>query len=585
MGATVYGMNRTVYKHLLSTYGRQPMIWFAVCAELIRTIIGRVIVVILLAWMVSSVTVGDFEQAKRLVLIYLIVSLIAIVIGSLGDLAAHYSENLVYGKLQLKYYEKLTHKDMSFYRDNQIGYLTVMLRQYVDSSIILVRILRSDFIRTGISLTIPITILMIYSWQIGVITLILVVFQIIYMLWASTKTKKYRLMAHEIYRKISGEIADDMTNIVAYKSAGREEHAQLRMKKLRVEEMYAFWQRRKTEVFSDAPRGIITAVMASLTFWVVLNTATNTESSVALLVLTFTYMFQIMRNISDLPALINQHDDLVSKLAPTLDTLDSTYEDIKDPIEPISFAPSSASVTIKNLNFRYSEQSKNTHIFKNLNLNIKEGEHIGIVGVSGAGKSTLASLLMRFDEVDSGQILIDGVNIKDVAQSRLRQNIAYVPQEPVLFHRSIKENIAYQNDDAKIESIIAAAKAAHAHDFIVSLPKGYDTVVGERGVKLSGGQKQRVVIARAVLKNAALVLFDEATSALDSESEHIIQLAMPKILGKHTAIIIAHRLSTVAGMDRIIVMHSGKIVEEGTHKELISQGGRYYDLWQKQTRS
>lgn len=189
---------------------------------------------------------------------------------------------------------------------------------------------------------------------------------------------------------------------------------------------------------------------------------------------------------------------------------------------------------------------------------------------------------MRFDEVVEGSIKINGIDIRDVAQSDLRRNIAYVSQEPVLFHRTVRENIAYHRQDATDEQVKNAAKAAHADEFISELPKGYDTIVGERGVKLSGGQKQRVVIARAVLKNAPIILFDEATSALDSRSEYIIQRALPEIIGKHTAIIIAHRLSTVAQLDRIIVIHDGKISEQGTHNQLLANKDTYYSLWQRQ---
>ncbi|HET8670678.1 MAG TPA: ATP-binding cassette domain-containing protein, partial [Candidatus Saccharimonadales bacterium] len=182
-------------------------------------------------------------------------------------------------------------------------------------------------------------------------------------------------------------------------------------------------------------------------------------------------------------------------------------------------------------------------------------------------------------------IKIDDIDIRDVRQDDLRKKIAYVPQEPLLFHRSIRENLQYTGGADSEAKMFRAAKAAHAHEFISRLPNGYDTLVGERGVKLSGGQKQRVVIARAILKDAPIMLFDEATSALDSESEKIIQQALPAILGRRTAIVIAHRLSTVAGLDRIIVMHDGKIVEQGPHDKLLKLKGRYYSLWQKQTRS
>jgi len=172
-----------------------------------------------------------------------------------------------------------------------------------------------------------------------------------------------------------------------------------------------------------------------------------------------------------------------------------------------------------------------------------------------------------------------------VRQSELHQSIAYVPQEPLLFHNTIRENIAYFSEEATDKAIIRAAKAAHAHEFIEKLPNGYDTVVGERGVKLSGGQKQRVAIARAILKNARIMIVDEATSALDTESEKIIQAALPQIIGKQTAIVIAHRLSTIAGLERILVMHDGEIVESGSHDELLELKGRYYSLWQKQITS
>lgn len=576
-------MEISIYKHLLSTYGRRPGMWVAFVCEIIRTIIIRIYVVVLIAGMVAAVSKGDFEAAKQFVLLYLVSVVVGSIIGAIGDLLGHYYENVAYGEQTLMYYKKLTNKDMSFYRDSQTGYLTATFRQYLDNTLLLIRFFRTSAVRTLISVTFPVIILFFASWKIGLVAAILVVTQAIYMFWASSKAVQYRKVSSEIYRKIAGEVSDDITNIVAYKSAGKEKAALSRIKKLREEEMTAFWLRRKSAVTLDLPRNIVMGILISLAFLAALNTAGTTTESVALLVLTLTYMFQIMRNVGDLPDLVYQYDDLVSKLEPTLEVLNNDHETILDTENAPQFKPSQATIEIKKLSFKYGRGKASKYIFKDFDLTIAGGEHIGVVGLSGAGKSTLASLLMRFDDIDAGQILVDGTDIRDVSQSSLRQKIAYVPQEPVLFHRTIKENIAYHNSLATDEEIKRATKAAHAHDFIKELPQAYDTVVGERGVKLSGGQKQRVVIARAVLKNAPIILFDEATSALDSESEQIIQRALPEIIGNHTAVIIAHRLSTVAGLDRIIVMHNGQIEEQGSHQELLKNKGRYYSLWQKQT--
>ena len=220
---------------------------------------------------------------------------------------------------------------------------------------------------------------------------------------------------------------------------------------------------------------------------------------------------------------------------------------------------------------------------QDFNLIIKPGERIGLVGHSGAGKSTITKLLLRFADALEGSIVIDNQDIKNVTQNDLRKVISYVPQEPILFHRSIKENIAYSKPDATKEEIIEVAKKAHAHEFIEKLPQGYDTLVGERGIKLSGGERQRVAIARAMLKDSPILMLDEATSSLDSISEHYIQDAFNELMKGKTTIVIAHRLSTIQKMDRIIVLDKGKIVEQGTHKELLELNGSYAELWNHQT--
>jgi len=237
---------------------------------------------------------------------------------------------------------------------------------------------------------------------------------------------------------------------------------------------------------------------------------------------------------------------------------------------------SQASVRFANVSFSYDPTRQILH---DVSFEIPAGHTLAVVGASGAGKSTLSRLLFRFYDVDDGAILIDGQDIRQVTQQSLRAAIGIVPQDTVLFNDTIYYNIAYGRPEATREDILRAAQSAHLHHFIASLPLGYDTMVGERGLKLSGGEKQRVAIARALLKNPALLIFDEATSALDSKSERAIQDELRSIAHGRTTLVIAHRLSTVVDAEQILVMEQGRIIERGTHRELLRQGGAYAQMW------
>ena len=240
-------------------------------------------------------------------------------------------------------------------------------------------------------------------------------------------------------------------------------------------------------------------------------------------------------------------------------------------------------ISFEGVGFRYADAEETDRVFDDFTLDIPAGQRVGLVGRSGSGKTTLTTLLLRLEDLQRGRILIDGQDIAHVSQVSLRRHIAYVPQEPLLFHRSIRENIAYGKPEATEEEIRRAAEEANATEFIDRLPAGLDTQVGERGVKLSGGQRQRIAIARAILTDAPILVLDEATSALDSESERLIQDALERLMRGRTSIVVAHRLSTVASLDRIVVLSHGIIVEDGTHEGLVEAGGEYARLWSRQS--
>jgi ATP-binding cassette subfamily B protein len=286
------------------------------------------------------------------------------------------------------------------------------------------------------------------------------------------------------------------------------------------------------------------------------------------------YMRDIGRHITNLQRAVSEMEDIVSFWKREDEVLDipGAKEFVQGPGE----------IIFDNVSFVYDGQ--NQKLFEYLSLEIQPGENVALVGHSGSGKSTFVKLLQRLYDVNGGRILIDGQNIAEVTQESLRRSIALVPQEPILFHRSIAGNIAYAKPEAGMDEVVEAAKKAYAHDFIDALAQGYDTLVGERGVKLSGGERQRVAIARAILADAAVLIFDEATSSLDSISEYYIQRALLRLMEGRTAITIAHRLSTVRNADRILVFKDGRIVEQGSHNELIgNKNSHYRQLYEVQT--
>lgn len=290
------------------------------------------------------------------------------------------------------------------------------------------------------------------------------------------------------------------------------------------------------------------------------------------------YLLFLMNQLWEIGRQIRYFFSEIANMEEMTEILNQEIE-IQDKKNASDLIVTNGNLVFQNVCFSYQ---KARPVFQDFSLHIKPGEKVAIVGHSGAGKSTFVKLVFRFFDIQTGQILIDGQNIAEVTQESLRRNISLVPQDPNLFHRTIRENIAYGKTNASEEDILLAAEKAEASEFIRSLPDGYDTLVGERGVKLSGGEKQRIAMARAILENTKILILDEATSSLDSITETNIQKAITNVMKEKTSLVIAHRLSTIKSADRVIVLDTGKIVEEGTHTDLLKKKGTYCELWEHQ---
>jgi len=328
----------------------------------------------------------------------------------------------------------------------------------------------------------------------------------------------------------------------------------------------------------EAVQGVLFIGVEFLLMYIAIKLWQQGKLTVGDFVLIQSYLLNLIWRIWEIGRHIRDLYESFSDAEEMAEIMNTPYE-IKDARGAKSLTVRSGKIEFQRVSFHFH---KTRAVLHDINLAIKPGEKIALVGPSGAGKSTLVKLLFRFHDIESGRILIDGQSVSKVTQESLRDNLSIVPQEPILFHRTLMDNIRYGRRDATDEEVMRAANLAHCDEFIADLPAKYDTYVGERGIKLSGGERQRVAIARAILKNAPILVLDEATSSLDSHSESLIQDALIKLMRGKTVIVIAHRLSTIRQMDRIVVLENGKIIDQGTHEGLLKKRGLYAHLWKLQ---
>jgi ATP-binding cassette subfamily B protein len=416
----------------------------------------------------------------------------------------------------------------------------------------------------------PIISILIVSWVI-----IFVIFNVSFSLWKL----KYDIAVAEADSKTTGYLADSITNNNAVSLFTGGEFESTAFKDITNE------QARKTRFswyLADVVDGTMAFLIVIVEFFIFYYTIKywgQGLTTVGTFVLAQTYIIGVAQQLRQLNRVIRNIYESLADSKEMVEILLTPYE-IKDIPNAQKIKVTAGKIIFDNVDFTFS---KDREVITDLNLTIETGQKIAIVGPSGAGKTTFVRLIMRLYDLTKGQILIDNQDISKVTQDSLRENISLVPQDPVLFHRTLMENIRYGRRDATDDEVKEAARLAHCDEFIEKLPLKYETFVGERGIKLSGGERQRVAIARAILKHAPILILDEATSSLDSHSEALIQDALDNLMKNCTTIVIAHRLSTIRKMDRIIAMKDGKIVEDGTHDELSNKdSGLYKDLWELQ---
>ena len=385
----------------------------------------------------------------------------------------------------------------------------------------------------------------------------------------------YRLKAAAEDSNVTGVLSDALANQSTATLFGGISYERKRfaesIERLRVTQ-FRSW------MFDDnvwAVQGILIVSVNTALLFVAMSLWKKGLLSVGDFVLIQTYLLTLFERLVQAGREIRHIFTAVAEATEMSDILRIPHE-IQDKPNAVPLVVRSGEVVFKDVDFKYRDGNA---VLTKFNLQVAGGEKIALVGPSGAGKTTVTKLLLRLYDVDGGVMEIDGQNIANITLESLRKAIGFVPQDPVLFHRSLLENIRYGRQDASEVEVINAAKEAHCHEFISALPKGYGTLVGERGIKLSGGERQRIAIARAILKDAPILVLDEATSSLDSESEALIQDAFKTLMEGKTVIVIAHRLSTIIKMDRIIVIEDGRVTAEGSHSDLIAQGGRYQTLW------
>ncbi|SDB03267.1 ATP-binding cassette, subfamily B [Eubacterium oxidoreducens] len=542
-------------------------------------IIGKIVDIISVRKIASNEV---FEVFGPYIILLVLCNVLGQVSSKLQDYSLWKLQIKVYYDLSTMCFDTLSNQSMTFHNNRFGGSLVSQTSKFASAYNQLMNTITYSIIPAVATVVFIIWILLplVPLYTLAVVIFLAVYILIVYLMFR--RLLKLNAKTAGAQNRLSGELSDSITNILAVKTSGREQYERDLFKKVNKEVYDTDSKRMRGSMWSGSvASAMIVVIMVVMTIFItggqpwfgisagtliMMFTYTNT------LTLRFNMLTSVMQNINR--AFGDAHDMTAILDEPRLVSDVDHAKDLQVDGGQISFS---------DLSFRYIDGKVPTTVFEHFNLQIPAGQRVGLVGKSGSGKTTITRLLLRLADIQEGAIYVDGQDISKVTQTSLRRQIAYVPQEPLLFHRTIAENIAYGRPAATMEEIRQAAHDANALEFIEQLPDGFDTITGERGVKLSGGQRQRIAIARAILTDAPILVLDEATSALDSESEQLIQEALENLMRNRTSIVVAHRLSTVAKLDRIVVLKDGVIAEDGTHEKLLEENGEYAGLWKRQT--
>jgi ATP-binding cassette subfamily B protein len=598
--ATGYNVGRSILKSLMRHYSHTPSAETRTDWRVIKSLVPyllefrvrlvAVIVLLVLAKLtnvavplVLKAIVDTMSEPKAMLAVpvmlvvgYGLLRLFSTLFGEIRDaLFAKVTQRAI-RRVALQVFEHLHNLSLRFHLERQTGGVSRDIERGTRGISFLLTFLLFNILPTLLEIGLVAAILFVkYNPWFAIITFATLVFYIAFTLVITEWRMVFRRTMNEMDSKANTRAIDSLINYETVKYFGNE-----RYEVSRYDDQMQRWEvsavRNQTSLATlNAGQSIIIAIGVTLLMLLAADGVAKGTMTIGDLVLVNVYMLQLYMPLHFLGFVYREIKNALADMEKMFRLIDEKKE-VQDVPNAPSLKLNGAAVRFENVDFSYDPAREILH---GVNFDIPCGDTVAVVGASGAGKSTLSRLLFRFYDVNAGGISIDGQDIRSVTQTSLRAAIGIVPQDTVLFNDTIYYNIAYGRPDATREEVIAAAQSAHIHTFIESLPQGYDSMVGERGLKLSGGEKQRVAIARAILKNPAILIFDEATSALDSKSEKAIQDELRSIAQNRTTLVIAHRLSTIVDAHQILVMDNGRIIERGNHRNLLEKQGVYAQMW------